>query len=247
MSTSLPLPSSPLQLDSISLDVRTNPAPSKATDWARAEPAMAAAGRSVAKRLIDLVGASAGLMVLLPVLLLTAALVRLTSPGPALFRQLRQGAGGRPFWFLKFRSMAIDAEHRLRDLESLNEAEGGVLFKMRNDPRVTPLGRWLRRTSLDELPQLLNVIRGEMSLVGPRPLQLRDSQLLEQLEPEAYARRLAVRPGLTGAWQVGGRSETDSLGMLKLDLDYIDNWSLRRDLNILCRTVGAVLHGRGAY
>jgi lipopolysaccharide/colanic/teichoic acid biosynthesis glycosyltransferase len=181
------------------------------------------------------------------VLLLTAALVRLTSPGPALFRQLRQGARGRPFWFLKFRSMAIDAEQRLRDLESLNEAGGGVLFKMRNDPRVTPLGRWLRRTSLDELPQLLNVIRGEMSLVGPRPLQLRDSQLLEQLEPEAYARRLAVRPGLTGAWQVGGRSETDSLGMLKLDLDYIDNWSLRRDLSILCRTFGAVLHGRGAY
>jgi lipopolysaccharide/colanic/teichoic acid biosynthesis glycosyltransferase len=192
-------------------------------------------------------GASIGLVLLLPVLILIGALVRLTSPGPALFRQLRQGSGGRPFWFLKFRTMAVDAEHRLRDLESLNEAAGGVLFKMRRDPRVTPLGRWLRRTSLDELPQLLNVLLGEMSLVGPRPLQLRDSALLEQMEPGAYARRLTVRPGLTGAWQVGGRSNTDSRGMLQLDLEYIDNWSLRRDLIILCRTVGAVLHGRGAY
>jgi lipopolysaccharide/colanic/teichoic acid biosynthesis glycosyltransferase len=101
--------------------------------------------------------------------------------------------------------------------------------------------------SLDELPQMLNVLRGEMSLVGPRPLQMRDSALLEQLEPEAYARRLSVLPGLTGAWQVGGRSETDAQGMLQLDLDYIDHWSLWRDLGILCRTVGAVLRGRGAY
>jgi lipopolysaccharide/colanic/teichoic acid biosynthesis glycosyltransferase len=143
--------------------------------------------------------------------------------------------------------MTADAEHRLHDLEPLNEAVGGVLFKMRRDPRVTPLGRWLRRMSLDELPQLLNVLRGEMSLVGPRPLQMRDVALLEQLEPDAYARRLTVLPGLTGAWQVGGRSETDSLGMLRLDLDYIERWSLWRDLAILFRTVGAVLRGRGAY
>jgi lipopolysaccharide/colanic/teichoic acid biosynthesis glycosyltransferase len=174
-------------------------------------------------------------------------LIRLTSPGPALFRQLRQGRDGRPFWFLKFRTMTADAEHRLQDLERHNEAAGGVLFKMRRDPRVTPLGRWLRRTSLDELPQLLNVLLGQMSLVGPRPLQMRDSALLEQLEPEAYACRLTVLPGLTGAWQVGGRSETDSMGMLQLDLDYIEHWSLRRDLAILCRTVGVVLRGRGAY
>ena len=143
--------------------------------------------------------------------------------------------------------MTADAEHRLHDLESLNEAAGGVLFKMRRDPRVTPLGRFLRRTSLDELPQLINVLRGEMSLVGPRPLQMRDSALLQQLEPEAYARRLSVPPGLTGAWQVGGRSETDSQGMLQLDLEYIENWSLKRDLAILYRTAGAVLRGRGAY
>jgi exopolysaccharide biosynthesis polyprenyl glycosylphosphotransferase len=247
MSTSLPLPSSSLQLDTMSREVRAHPVPETAVRWGQAELATSAASRSTAKRLIDVVGASIALVLLLPLMMVIALLVRLSSPGPALFRQLRQGHGGRPFWFLKFRTMAVDAEHRLRDLESLNEAAGGVLFKMRRDPRVTPLGRWLRRTSLDELPQLLNVLRGEMSLVGPRPLQMRDSALLEQLEPEAYARRLTVLPGLTGAWQVGGRSETDAQGMLQLDLDYIDRWSLWRDLGILCRTVGAVLRGRGAY
>jgi lipopolysaccharide/colanic/teichoic acid biosynthesis glycosyltransferase len=247
MSTSLPLPSSSLQLDTMSREVRAHPVPETVVRWGQAEFAAAAAARSTAKRLIDVVGAAMGLVLLFPLMMVIALLVRLSSPGPALFRQLRQGHGGRPFWFLKFRTMAVDAEHRLRDLESLNEAAGGVLFKIRRDPRVTPLGRWLRRTSLDELPQLLNVLRGEMSMVGPRPLQMRDSALLEQLEPEAYARRLSVLPGLTGAWQVGGRSETDAQGMLQLDLDYIERWSLWRDLGILCRTVGAVLRGRGAY
>src|SRR5262249_25103562 len=203
--------------------------------------------QSPAKRIIDVIGATLGLVLLFPVMLVIALLVRLTSPGPVLFRQLRQEQGGRPFWFLKFRTMTADAEHRLRELESLNEAAGGVLFKMRRDPRVTPLGRWLRRASLDELPQLFNVLRGEMSLVGPRPLQMRDTALLEQLEPDAYALRLTVPPGLTGAWQVGGRSETDSLGMLRLDRAYIEKWSLWRDMGILCRTAGAVLRGRGAY
>jgi len=205
------------------------------------------AANSEAKRLLDLVGAIAGLILFLPLMMLIALLVRLSSPGPALFRQLRQGKGGRHFWFLKFRSMTLGAEHRLQDLETLNEAAGGILFKMRDDPRVTPLGRWLRRTSLDELPQLFNVLRGEMSLVGPRPLQLRDSALLEQLDPEAYSRRLTVLPGLTGAWQVGGRSDTDSKSMLQLDLEYIDRWSLRRDFVILFKTVGTVIKRRGAY
>jgi lipopolysaccharide/colanic/teichoic acid biosynthesis glycosyltransferase len=240
------LPSSSLQLDSMSREVRAHPVPGKAVRWSQVTSGTSAAQASM-KRFIDVFGAAVGLVLLFPVMLAIALLVRLTSPGPALFRQLRQGQGGRPFWFLKFRTMTADAEHRLGDLEPLNEAAGGVLFKMRRDPRVTPLGRWLRRTSLDELPQLLNVLRGEMSLVGPRPLQMRDSALLEQLEPGAYARRLSVLPGLTGAWQVGGRSETDSLGMLQLDLDYIERWSLWRDLGILCRTVGAVLRGRGAY
>jgi len=215
--------------------------------WGRIEGGTAPAARSTVKRFIDVVGATAGLLLLFPLMVLIALLVRLSSPGPAFFRQLRQGHGGRPFWFLKFRTMSVDAEHRLQELEPLNEAAGGVLFKMRCDPRVTPLGRFLRRTSLDELPQLINVLQGQMSLVGPRPLQMRDSSLLEQLEPEAYARRLSVLPGLTGAWQVGGRSETDSRGMLQLDLDYIERWSLVRDLWILCRTVGAVVRGRGAY
>jgi len=230
----------------MSREARVHPIPPELGGWRQTERG-AAAAQSATKRLIDMVGAALGLVLLLPLMLTIALLVRLTSPGPALFRQLRQGQGGRPFWFLKFRTMTADAEHRLLDLEPFNEAAGGVLFKMRRDPRVTPLGRWLRCTSLDELPQLLNILRGEMSLVGPRPLQMRDSALLEQLEPEAYARRLTVLPGLTGAWQVGGRSETDSLGMLKLDLDYIECWSLWRDLGIICRTVGAVLRGRGAY
>jgi lipopolysaccharide/colanic/teichoic acid biosynthesis glycosyltransferase len=247
MSTSLPLPSSSLQLDTMSREVRTHPVQETVGRWGRAEPPTSAAARSTAKRLIDVIGAAIGLVILFPLMMVIALLVRLTSPGPALFRQLRQGHNGRPFWFLKFRTMTLDAERRLHDLESLNEAAGGVLFKMRRDPRVTPLGRWLRRMSLDELPQMLNILRGEMSLVGPRPLQMRDSALLEQLEPEAYARRLSVLPGLTGAWQVGGRSETDAQGMLQLDLDYIERWSLWRDLLILCRTVGAVLRGRGAY
>jgi lipopolysaccharide/colanic/teichoic acid biosynthesis glycosyltransferase len=247
MSTSLPLPSSSLQLDTMSREVHAHPAPETVGQWGRAESGTSAAARSTTKRVTDLIGAAMGLVLLFPLMMVIALLVRLSSPGPALFRQLRQGYGGRPFWFLKFRTMAVDAEHQLRDLEPLNEAAGGVLFKMRRDPRVTPLGRWLRRMSLDELPQLLNVLRGEMSLVGPRPLQMRDSALLEQLEPEAYARRLTVLPGLTGAWQVGGRSETDARGMLQLDLDYVGRWSLGRDLCILWQTVGAVLRGRGAY
>jgi lipopolysaccharide/colanic/teichoic acid biosynthesis glycosyltransferase len=247
MSTSLPLPSSSLQLDTIPREGRADPVPSPAARRGGAELAASAAARSFAKRAVDVAGAAAGLVLLAPLMLLLALLVRLSSPGPALFRQLRQGHNGRAFWFLKFRTMTADAEHRLCDLEALNEAAGGVLFKMRRDPRVTPLGRLLRRTSLDELPQLINVLRGEMSLVGPRPLQMRDSALLEQLEPEAHARRLSVLPGLTGAWQVGGRSETDSQGMLQLDLEYIEQWSLGRDLAILCKTAGAVIRGRGAY
>jgi lipopolysaccharide/colanic/teichoic acid biosynthesis glycosyltransferase len=246
MSTSLPLSRSSRSLETISVEAYVHPVPLNPAPWVWSAPG-AAALRSPTKRLIDICGASLGLVLLFPLLVLIAVLVRLTSPGPILFRQLRQGQGGRPFWFLKFRTMTADAEHRLRDLEPLNEAVGGVLFKMRRDPRVTPLGRWLRRTSLDELPRLVNMLRGEMSLVGPRPLQMRDTAILEQMEPEGYARRLTVLPGLTGAWQIGGRSETDSLGMLRLDLDYIERWSLWRDLGILCRTVGVVLRGQGAY
>ena len=143
--------------------------------------------------------------------------------------------------------MVVDAEQRLKDLEKKNESCGGVLFKLRDDPRITPLGRFLRRSSLDELPQLINVLRGEMSLVGPRPLQLRDSDRLQMLDPEGYACRLRVMPGLTGPWQVGGRSEVDYSHMVKLDRDYAQNWSLIGDLGIIMRTFAVVLVGRGAY
>jgi lipopolysaccharide/colanic/teichoic acid biosynthesis glycosyltransferase len=201
----------------------------------------------VAKRAVDLAGASVGLMLLTPVILAIALLIRLDSAGPVLFHQLRRGYRGRLFRLLKFRTMSVDAEQRLTDLEGSNESAGGVLFKLRDDPRVTRVGRFLRRYSLDELPQLINVLRGKMSLVGPRPLQLRDSDRLLALDPEGYTRRLEVMPGLTGPWQVGGRSELDYQDMLHLDLDYIENWSLSRDLWIICKTFFVVLLRRGAY
>ncbi len=199
------------------------------------------------KRSMDLFGALLGVMLLAPVMLAIALLIRLDSPGPVLFRQLRHGYRERLFWVLKFRTMIVDAEQHVDDLENKNESAGGVLFKLRDDPRVTPLGRFLRRSSLDELPQLVNVLRGEMSLVGPRPLQLRDSKKLQALDPEGYSRRLQVMPGLTGPWQIGGRSEVDYSHMVELDLDYVNNWSLIGDLRIIFRTFLAVLVGRGAY
>jgi exopolysaccharide biosynthesis polyprenyl glycosylphosphotransferase len=199
------------------------------------------------KRAVDITGASLALILLTPVMLLIALLVRLDSPGPVLFRQLRRGYRGRLFQVLKFRTMVVNAEQQLSSLEESNESAGGVLFKLRNDPRVTRLGRFLRQHSLDELPQLINVLWGEMSLVGPRPLQLRDSERLAALNPEAYEHRLQVVPGVTGPWQVGGRSEVDYERMVELDLDYARNWSLIQDLLIICKTFVVVLLRRGAY
>ena len=209
-------------------------------------PSLCPAARSVSKRLVDVVGSALGLLMLAPLMAIVAVLVRLDSSGPILFRQKRMGLGGRQFWVLKFRTMTTDAEHRLKDLEHQNESNGGVLFKIKSDPRVTKLGKFLRRTSLDELPQLINVLKGEMSLVGPRPLQLRDCEKLEELEPQNFHLRLTTPPGVTGPWQVGGRSEVDCFGMLRLDLDYIERWSLALDLQILCQTVVVVLARRGA-
>jgi lipopolysaccharide/colanic/teichoic acid biosynthesis glycosyltransferase len=203
--------------------------------------------RFLIKRAMDVVGALTALMLLMPVMGLIALLIRLDSSGPALFRQVRRGYRGRPFRVLKFRTMMVDAESQLDDLEDCNESEGGVLFKLRKDPRVTWLGSFLRRYSLDELPQLINVLRAEMSLVGPRPLQLRDSDRLSELDPEGYERRLHVLPGLTGPWQVSGRSELNYDHMVKLDLDYVKNWSPARDLSIICKTFVAVMRGQGAY
>lgn len=201
----------------------------------------------VAKQVVDWTGAVAGLIVLAPLMALIALAIRWESPGPAVFRQWRIGRGGREFRFLKFRTMVADAEQKLDGLEPANEAGCRVLFKIRRDPRVTRLGRFLRRSSLDELPQLINVLRGEMSLVGPRPLQRRDNERLALIEPEGHARRLTVLPGLSGPWQIGARSETDGLGMLRYDLDYIRDRSLRRDLLIIAQTLTAVVRGRGAY
>jgi hypothetical protein len=200
-------------------------------------------GRMVAKRAFDVLAASAALLALAPLLVAIGIAVRVTSPGPALFRQARVGLNKRPFSMYKFRTMSQDAEQKQALLEAHNEADGAV-FKMRNDPRVTPLGAFLRRTSLDELPQLLNVVRGEMSLVGPRPLPMRD---VERFREDWQRRRFSVLPGLTCLWQLSGRSNVDFQRWMELDLEYIDQWSLALDFKILLRTVPVVLRREGAY
>ncbi len=194
------------------------------------------------KRTFDIVGATLLLVLLSPLLLTITLAVRLSSRGPILFRSMRRGIGQRPFACLKFRTMQIDAEDRQVELEALNEASG-ALFKIREDPRLTPIGQLLRRFSLDELPQLVNVLRGEMSLVGPRPLPERDYEMLE----DWHRKRYLVLPGLTGLWQVSGRSELDFDDLVHLDFIYLERWSLALDLTILLKTIPAVLTRRGAY
>ena len=204
------------------------------------EPTLSGLGW-LAKNLMDRVAAGAGLLLLSPLLLATAALIKTTTPGPVFFRQARVGREGKEFRVWKFRTMHVDAEERLAQLVDQNESDG-LLFKMRNDPRITPLGSWLRRTSIDELPQLINVLRGEMSLVGPRPLPAEDGDFLGDVR-----RRLLVRPGITGLWQVSGRSDLSWDDAVRLDLYYVDNWSLAFDLVILWRTLSAVIRSKGAY
>jgi exopolysaccharide biosynthesis polyprenyl glycosylphosphotransferase len=194
------------------------------------------------KRTFDLVVSVFLLVLLSPLLLASALLVKLTSRGPVIYRSFRPGIGAEPFACFKFRTMYTDADQRQADLESLNEATG-PLFKIRHDPRLTPVGRFLRRWSIDELPQLLNVVRGEMSLVGPRPLPERD---FEQLE-EWHKKRYLVLPGLTGLWQVSGRSELDFDDLVRLDFLYLERWSVGLDLAILLKTIPAVLSKRGAF
>ncbi|MEP9381749.1 exopolysaccharide biosynthesis polyprenyl glycosylphosphotransferase [Nocardioides sp. KR10-350] len=204
-----------------------------------AHPRHAGVRRAV-KSLWERTAAALALLLLTPLLLVVAVAIRLDSPGPSLFRQTRVGRAGQPFTMLKFRTMCADAEARLAELQARPDH---VLFKLERDPRVTRVGRLLRRYSLDELPQLVNVVRGEMALVGPRPAL--------PLELDKYdedpLRRLAVTPGLTGLWQVSGRSDLSWEDSVRLDLDYVDNWSLGLDLAILLRTVGAVLRHHGAY
>jgi exopolysaccharide biosynthesis polyprenyl glycosylphosphotransferase len=202
--------------------------------------------QEVIKRVFDVTLALFALVVLAPLLLAIAALVKLTSKGPVLYKAPRVGKGGRHFIFLKFRSMYLDNDRSRVD--SANEKSGHI-FKIRNDPRVTPIGRFLRRYSLDELPQLINVMRGEMSLVGPRPLPARD------LDPDGMSQqfsawsegRARVQPGLTGLWQIGGRSDLAFEDMIRLDLQYIQNWSLALDISIILETPMLVLRGVGAY
>ncbi|HXE76447.1 MAG TPA: sugar transferase [Candidatus Xenobia bacterium] len=193
------------------------------------------------KRLLDLLGAALLLVLLAPLLALLAVLIKLTSAGPVLYRQTRCGLGGRRFTLYKFRSMVADAEQRQAELAELNEADGPV-FKMRHDPRVTPLGRWMRKLSLDELPQLWNILKGDMSFVGPRPPLPQEVEKYERWQ----RRRLRMRPGLTCLWALEGRSQLSFSRWMELDMAYIDNWSLWLDLKIFLKTIPRVLLGRGA-
>jgi len=194
------------------------------------------------KRLLDIAAAASALAVLSPFLALVAAAIKLDSRGPVFFVQDRVGFNKRRFRMLKFRTMRRDAEARLKEIEHLNEKTGPI-FKIRNDPRITRLGRWLRRTSVDELPQLVNVLLGDMSIVGPRPLAVRDALLMEEAWQK---RRFSVKPGLTCLWQVSGRSNLSFEQWMELDLKYIDDWSLRLDGLIVLRTIPAILTARGA-
>jgi exopolysaccharide biosynthesis polyprenyl glycosylphosphotransferase len=194
------------------------------------------------KRVLDFTISSILVALFLPLFVVAAILVKLTSPGPALFAQKRLGLNKRHFNVYKFRTMVDDAEKRLREIEHLNQVSGPV-FKVWNDPRITPIGRFLRKTSIDELPQLFNVLRGDMSLVGPRPLPVRD---YEGFSKDWQRRRLSVKPGITCLWQVRGRSSIPFEKWMELDLQYIDKWSLLLDFEILLRTIPAVIRGSGA-
>jgi exopolysaccharide biosynthesis polyprenyl glycosylphosphotransferase len=208
---------------------------------------MAVAGPSgiwqaFAKRAIDCIASALLLILLAPLLVIVSFLVKFTSPGPVFFRQTRVGLNKRQFQIYKFRTMMPDAEQMQDRLVSMNEMSGPV-FKITKDPRITPLGRILRKTSIDELPQLLNVLKGEMSLVGPRAMSLRDYKLFEQ---DWQRRRFSVKPGITCLWQVQGRNSIPFERWMELDLQYIDKWSIWLDLKILVQTVPAVLRGAGA-
>ena len=195
------------------------------------------------KRLFDFFFSLLALILLLPLFFIVALLIKLTSPGPIFFSQIRVGQYGRHFRFFKFRSMYIDAEKRKAELLDRNQSADGVIFKMKNDPRITPIGRILRKTSIDELPQFFNVLCNDMSLVGPRPplpSEVRNYTLEDRT-------RLNVKPGLTCLWQISGRSDVPFKQQVHLDREYIHSWSLWHDLVILLRTIPAILSGRGAY
>lgn len=198
--------------------------------------------RTEAKRIFDLAAATALLIVFAPVLVLAAIAIKFDSEGPVLFVQERVGLNKRRFRMLKFRTMRVNAEASQENLEHLNEKTGPI-FKIKNDPRITRVGRWLRKTSLDELPQLVNVLLGDMSIVGPRPLSVRDAV---RMQVASQKRRFSVKPGLTCLWQVSGRSNLSFEQWMQLDLEYIDHWSLGLDASILLRTIPAIVFARGA-
>jgi exopolysaccharide biosynthesis polyprenyl glycosylphosphotransferase len=197
-----------------------------------------------AKRALDVVGSVALIVLFSPVMLVTAVAIKLNSKGPIFFHQARAGRRNRSFNLIKFRSMYVDAEQRKADFDRMNESEDGVMFKIREDPRVTRVGRVIRRFSIDELPQLFNVLRGDMSLVGPRPLIFPEAEALEE---RWHLRRNELRPGITGPWQVYGRSQSPFQEMVRFDYQYVAGWSLARDVELLLETLPAVLSGRGAY
>jgi exopolysaccharide biosynthesis polyprenyl glycosylphosphotransferase len=205
-------------------------------------PVRLSQGAFLVKRVIDLGISILAIPFMLVLFAIVALLIRLDSPGPVIFKQQRVGKDGQLFCVLKFRSMVAGAEQMQSDLEALNEADG-PLFKVKRDPRVTRVGRWLRRTSIDELPQLINVIRGEMSIVGPRP---GTPEEVAQYEPWQM-QRISVLPGITGLWQVSGRSDVPFEEMVLLDIFYIENWSLDLEIRILLQTIPYVLLGHGAY
>lgn len=195
------------------------------------------------KRLVDIVGSLIGLVIVSPIVLVVAIAMKIDEPaGPIFFSQPRAGKNEKSFQMFKIRSMCVDAEKRLEDLMEHNEIEG-AMFKMKNDPRITKVGRIIRKTSIDELPQLWNVLKGDMSLVGPRPPLFREVKTYSETDKQ----RLLVKPGCTGLWQVSGRNELDFHEMVELDISYINNISLLFDLKIIIKTIGVMLKPNGAY
>lgn len=196
----------------------------------------------VLKRLVDIIGALTALALFAPVMVCIAALVAITSPGPILYKSLRIGRNQKPFYMYKFRTMVVDADRIRERLRKENNLEG-KLFKLRRDPRITPIGGFLRSTSLDELPQILNVLKGEMSLVGPRPYVRNESRMFQS----PYTLRFSVLPGMTGPWQASGRSKLDFEQLCSLEMDYVLNWSLLKDVQLILKTIPSVLLKKGAF
>lgn len=201
------------------------------------------ASERLLKRCVDVLGSLFGIIIFSPVMLIAAIAIKVESKGPVIFKQKRVGQNGRRFWMYKFRSMCVDAEEKKADLADQNEMEGQYMFKMEHDPRITPIGRFLRKTSIDELPQFFNVLKGDMSLVGTRPPTLDEVELYEQ----RHWRRMSIKPGITGMWQVSGRSSiTDFDEIVELDTQYIDRWNILLDFQILLKTIFQVFRSKGA-